>query len=116
MADVCRATIGETAFLFYDQYVAKCAEQGIKFSWHQDGGYLGFPHAPYVTVWAAVDDMTEENGTATVIADTSFVLCCQFRGSRKCCHAANSCRCGGIGAVPTEVHSRFLHVRLSVRR
>ena len=25
MADVCRATIGETAFLFYDQYVAKCA-------------------------------------------------------------------------------------------
>jgi len=67
MADVCRATIGETAFLFYDQYVAKCAEQGISFSWHQDGGYLGFPHMPYVTVWAAVDDMTLENGTAYVM-------------------------------------------------
>lgn len=67
MADVCRATIGNTAYLFYDQYVAKAAEQGIKFSWHQDSGYLGFFHRPYVTVWAAVDDMTIENGTAYVL-------------------------------------------------
>ena len=67
MAEVCKATIGETAFLFYDQYVVKAAEQGITFSWHQDGGYLGFPHPPYVTVWAAVDDMTLENGTAAVM-------------------------------------------------
>jgi ectoine hydroxylase-related dioxygenase (phytanoyl-CoA dioxygenase family) len=67
MADVCRATIGEDAFLFYDQYVVKAAEQGIKFSWHQDSGYLGFFHRPYVTVWAAVDDMTEENGTAYLL-------------------------------------------------
>lgn len=63
MAEICRATIGETAFLFYDQYVVKAAEQGIKFSWHQDSGYLGFFHRPYVTVWAAVDDVSEENGT-----------------------------------------------------
>jgi len=67
MADVCRATIGENAFLFYDQYVVKSAEQGIKFSWHQDSGYLDFNHTPYVTVWAAVDDMTIENGTAYVL-------------------------------------------------
>jgi len=67
MAEVCRATIGETAYLFYDQYVVKAAEQGIKFSWHQDSGYLGFPHRPYVTVWAAVDDMAEQNGTAYVL-------------------------------------------------
>ena len=67
MAEVCRATIGETAFLFYDQYVVKAAEQGITFSWHQDSGYLGFFHRPYVTVWAAVDDMTAENGTASVL-------------------------------------------------
>lgn len=67
MAEVCRATIGDQAYLFYDQYVVKSAEQGIKFSWHQDGGYLGFPHPPYVTVWAAVDDMTMENGTAYVL-------------------------------------------------
>ncbi len=67
MAEVCRATIGDTAYLFYDQYVVKAAEKGIKFSWHQDSGYLGFPHTPYVTVWAAVDDMTLENGTAYVM-------------------------------------------------
>ena len=67
MAEVCRATIGETAYLFYDQYVVKAAEQGIRFSWHQDSGYLGFPHTPYVTVWAAVDDMTVENGTAYIL-------------------------------------------------
>lgn len=67
MADVCRTTIGDTAYLFYDQYVVKCAEKGIKFSWHQDSGYLGFPHAPYITCWAAVDDMTVENGTAYVM-------------------------------------------------
>lgn len=67
MAEVCRATIGDSAYLFYDQYVVKAAEQGIEFSWHQDGGYLGFFHRPYVTVWAAVDDMTLENGTAWVM-------------------------------------------------
>jgi ectoine hydroxylase-related dioxygenase (phytanoyl-CoA dioxygenase family) len=67
MAEVCRATIGGNAFLFYDQYVAKAAEQGIRFSWHQDSGYLDFSHSPYVTVWAAVDDMTLENGTAYVL-------------------------------------------------
>ncbi len=68
MAEVCKATIGDDAFLFYDQYVVKAAEKGIKFSWHQDSGYLGvFKHRPYVTVWAAVDDMTIENGTAWVL-------------------------------------------------
>lgn len=67
MAEICRATIGDTAYLFYDQYVVKAAEAGIQFSWHQDGGYLGFFHRPYVTVWAAVDDMTLENGAAYVM-------------------------------------------------
>lgn len=67
MADICRATIGGNAYLFYDQYVAKAAEVGRPFAWHQDSGYLGFPHTPYVTVWAAVDDMTEENGTVSLL-------------------------------------------------
>lgn len=67
MAAICKATVGDTAWLFYDQYVVKAAQQGISFSWHQDSGYLGFPHRPYVTCWAAVDDMTLENGTAHVM-------------------------------------------------
>ncbi len=67
MADICRATIGDTAFLFYDQYVVKAAEQGMAFSWHQDSGYLGFSHKPYLTCWTAVDDMNLANGTAHVM-------------------------------------------------
>ena len=67
MAEICRATIGDTAFLFYDQYVVKAAEQGMAFSWHQDSGYLGFPHTPYLTCWTAVDDMSLANGTAHVM-------------------------------------------------
>ncbi len=67
MAEICRATIGSDAFLFYDQYVAKAGEKGRPFSWHQDGGYLGFDHEPYVTVWTAVDDMTIENGTVSLL-------------------------------------------------
>ena len=67
MADICRATIGREAFLFYDQYVAKAAEIGRPFSWHQDSGYLEFSHTPYVTVWAAVDNMTGENGTVSLL-------------------------------------------------
>ena len=67
MAAICRATIGDDAWLFYDQYVVKAAEQGTSFSWHQDSGYLGFLHRPYVTCWAAVDDMTIKNGTASIM-------------------------------------------------
>tara|TARA_B100001540_G_scaffold206543_1_gene181934 strand:+ start:114 stop:884 length:771 start_codon:yes stop_codon:yes gene_type:complete len=67
MAEICRATIGPSAFLFYDQYVAKAKQKGRPFSWHQDSGYLGFPHEPYVTVWTAVDDMTVENGTVSLL-------------------------------------------------
>ena len=67
MAEICRATVGKDAYLFYDQYVAKAAEVGRPFAWHQDSGYLEFRHTPYVTVWAAVDDMTEENGTVSLL-------------------------------------------------
>lgn len=67
MRDICRQTLGSDAYLFYDQYVVKAAEQGISFSWHQDSGYLGFPHEPYITCWAAVDGMTIENGTAWIL-------------------------------------------------
>ncbi len=67
MAQICRATVGPEAYLFYDQYVAKAAEVGRPFGWHQDSGYLDFRHTPYVTVWAAVDEMTKENGTVSLL-------------------------------------------------
>ena len=68
MAEVCRAALGENAYLFWEQYVVKGAEAGMKFSWHQDSGYVGYPdHKPYLTCWCALDDMSEENGTVYVM-------------------------------------------------
>ena len=67
MAEVCRATLGPDAFLFYEQYVVKSAEKGMAFSWHQDSGYVGYPHRPYLTCWCPLDDVTEENGTVYIL-------------------------------------------------
>ena len=72
MADICRATLGEDAYFFMDQYVVKGPEQGMAFSWHQDSGYVagnGGPvdHPPYLTCWCALDDATIDNGTVRVI-------------------------------------------------
>jgi ectoine hydroxylase-related dioxygenase (phytanoyl-CoA dioxygenase family) len=66
-ADICRSVIGSDATLFLDQFVVKAGEKGLPFSWHQDSGYLPFDHAPYVTCWAALDDVTEENGTVYLL-------------------------------------------------
>lgn len=72
MAAICRATLGDTAYFFFDQYVVKGPEGGLPFSWHQDSGYVvsnGGPadHLPYLTCWCPLDDATEENGTVRVI-------------------------------------------------
>jgi ectoine hydroxylase-related dioxygenase (phytanoyl-CoA dioxygenase family) len=67
MAEVCRATLGPDAFVFWEQYVVKMAEAGMHFSWHQDSGYVGHPHRPYVTCWCALDDVTIDNGTVYVL-------------------------------------------------
>ncbi len=67
MAAVCRATLGDTAYLFHEQYVVKFAEVGTKFGWHQDSGYVGHYHRPYLSCWCALDDMTIENGTVSVL-------------------------------------------------
>lgn len=67
MAEVCRATLGDDAYLFNEQYVVKAAEVGMKFGWHQDSGYVGHYHRPYLSCWCALDDMTVENGTVYVL-------------------------------------------------
>jgi len=67
MAGICRATLGEEAYLFWEQYVVKCAEVGMQFSWHQDSGYVGHDHRPYVSCWCALDEVNEENGTVYIL-------------------------------------------------
>src|ERR1043165_1237472 len=51
MEDVCRRLLGESAHVFYEQYVVKGPETGMSFSWHQDSGYVSAdtPHLPYLT-------------------------------------------------------------------
>lgn len=67
MAEICAATLGPTAYLFNEQYVVKAAERGMKFGWHQDSGYVGFDHRPYLTCWCPLDDVSEENGTVYIL-------------------------------------------------
>lgn len=67
MAEICRVTLGDTAYLFWEQFVVKCAEVGMAFQWHQDSGYVGHDHRPYLSCWCALDDVNEENGTVSVL-------------------------------------------------
>jgi ectoine hydroxylase-related dioxygenase (phytanoyl-CoA dioxygenase family) len=67
MARIAHATLGDTAYLFNEQYVVKAAERGMKFSWHQDGGFIPYEHPPYLTCWITLDDVTEENGTVYLL-------------------------------------------------
>jgi ectoine hydroxylase-related dioxygenase (phytanoyl-CoA dioxygenase family) len=66
-AEICRATIGHTAYLFWEQFVAKGNEKGSEFGWHQDSGYVDHPHKPYVNCWVPLDDVNEHNGTIYIL-------------------------------------------------
>lgn len=72
MAEVAQAALGPNVYLFHEQWVVKGAEQGMKFGWHQDSGYVAHydqsaQHKPYVTVWCTLDDVSEENGTVYLL-------------------------------------------------
>jgi ectoine hydroxylase-related dioxygenase (phytanoyl-CoA dioxygenase family) len=64
MAEICKATIGDDAYLFWEQFVVKGTDKkGAEFTWHQDSGYVDHEHKPYVNAWIPLDDVNEENGT-----------------------------------------------------
>ncbi|MCS7048196.1 MAG: phytanoyl-CoA dioxygenase family protein [Verrucomicrobiae bacterium] len=72
MAEITQAVLGPNVYLFHEQWVVKAAEQGMKFAWHQDSGYVkaGDPqtrHRPYLTCWCTLDDVNEENGTVYIL-------------------------------------------------
>ena len=67
MAEITRAVLGDDVYLFNEQYVVKSADVGMSFGWHQDSGYIGHRHRPYLSCWCALDGMTEENGTVYVL-------------------------------------------------
>jgi ectoine hydroxylase-related dioxygenase (phytanoyl-CoA dioxygenase family) len=63
MAQTAQAALGDTVYLCNEQFVVKAAERGMAFSWHQDSGFVPYPHRPYLTCWIPLDDVTEANGT-----------------------------------------------------
>jgi Phytanoyl-CoA dioxygenase (PhyH) len=72
MEEICRKLVGPDVYLFYDQFVVKGAEAGMKLAWHQDSGYVNavdgdLAHRPYITCWCPLDDVTEENGTIYIL-------------------------------------------------
>jgi len=67
MAELCQATIGNNALLFWEQFVAKSKDKRSEFTWHQDSGYVDHPHKPYVNFWIPLDDVTEANGTIYIL-------------------------------------------------
>lgn len=72
VAEVCKTTIGDTAFLHSEQFVVKMTDSNTNFAWHQDSGYSVYqggaePHKPYLTCWIALDDMSKKNGTISVL-------------------------------------------------
>ena len=72
MREITTAFLGEDVYLFLDQWVVKGPHQGMEFPWHQDSGYLNYfdpknVHDPYITCWCALDDVSLENGTISLI-------------------------------------------------
>ena len=67
VADLARTLIGPAPYLFNEQFVFKGAGAGSSFAWHQDSGYVGFDHQPYLTLWCALDDATLDNGCIHVL-------------------------------------------------
>ncbi len=72
MEEICRKLLGPDVYLFYDQFVVKGAEAGMKLAWHQDSGYVNavdgdVAHLPYITCWCPLDDVAEENGTVYIL-------------------------------------------------
>jgi hypothetical protein len=75
MAEICRATLGEMAFLHNDQFVIKCGKTGMIFAWHQDGAYVQArigDHPECITCWCTLDDVDETNGTVYILPVSRF--------------------------------------------
>jgi len=65
--------LGDTAYYTHSEIVVKRGQgnQDITaktaFSWHQDSGYVPYQHTPYLSCWCALNEMTETNGTISVL-------------------------------------------------
>ncbi len=54
--------LGPDIDLYWNQSVFKGPEGEKEFPWHQDDGYTPVSPSPYLTLWLALNDATEDNG------------------------------------------------------
>lgn len=59
--------IGPNVDLYWNQSVFKGPDGSRQFPWHQDDGYTPVTPSPYLTLWLALNDATEENGAISVL-------------------------------------------------
>ncbi|MDN3025649.1 phytanoyl-CoA dioxygenase family protein [Streptomyces sp. S.PB5] len=86
---ICAQLLGPETYLIWEQFSVKMGAKGSGekrarfendgspqslgyFSWHQDSGYVPVDHAPYLSCWVALDDITSENGPLRVIPFTDL--------------------------------------------
>jgi ectoine hydroxylase-related dioxygenase (phytanoyl-CoA dioxygenase family) len=71
MASICRAALGNDAFLYSETFVCKAPHNEHGWIWHQDSSYLDYVgcghYPPNLSVWIALDDMTSESGALRVL-------------------------------------------------
>jgi ectoine hydroxylase-related dioxygenase (phytanoyl-CoA dioxygenase family) len=114
MADICRATLGDDAYLFWEQYVIKAGDPDTTFSWHQDSGYVHEQHEPYLTCWIALDDVTEENGSVYLLPYSRSGIRSYIKHIRDESSADKVCYFGSDKGVPVIVPAGSIAVFSSV--
>jgi len=70
VASIVKSILGDTAYYTHSEIVVKLGNQSsgtTQFGWHQDSGYIPYQHTPYLSLWCALDDMTTQNGTVTML-------------------------------------------------
>jgi ectoine hydroxylase-related dioxygenase (phytanoyl-CoA dioxygenase family) len=71
MAAICRAALGDDAFLYSETFVCMAPRNTNGWIWHQDSSYLDYVgcghYPPNLGVWVALDDVGAENGALRVL-------------------------------------------------
>ena len=65
--NIVKKLLGKKVYLFNEQIVSKEPNTNSKFSWHQDSGYIGFEHKPYISIWLSLIDTDKNNGALSLI-------------------------------------------------
>ncbi|MEU2061854.1 phytanoyl-CoA dioxygenase family protein [Streptomyces sp. NPDC013455] len=67
LVDIAELILGPDLACFTSHYVCKPPHDGRPVLWHQDGAYWKLKPMEALTVWAAIDESTTENGCLRII-------------------------------------------------